>query len=76
MFNDIYLIFNYFIIYIGVGCSLYIFNVNTYKLEKKINCLYPYNIHGIIEGPDNKLTVFGANYFCTYKIYYEEETLM
>lgn len=64
------------LIFVGVGCSLYIFNVNTYKLEKKINCLYPYNIHGIIEGPDNKLTVFGANYFCTYKIYYEQETLI
>ena len=59
-----------------MGCALYIFNGSTYKLEKKINCLYPYNIHGIIEGPDNKLTVFGRNLFSTYKIHLEQETLM
>ncbi|XP_076482477.1 trafficking protein particle complex subunit 31 isoform X10 [Bombus vancouverensis nearcticus] len=63
-------------IFVGMGCVLYIFNAKTYKLEKKINCLYPYNIHGIVEGPNNKLTVFGANYFSTYKIYHKQETLM
>ncbi|XP_071877534.1 tRNA (34-2'-O)-methyltransferase regulator WDR6-like [Bombus fervidus] len=63
-------------IFVGMGCVLYIFNANTYKLEKNINCLYPYNIHGIVEGPNNKLTVFGANYFSTYKIYHKQETLI
>lgn len=63
------------LIFVGMGCVLYIFNGNTYKLEEKINSLYPYNIHGIIEGPDNKLTVFGENLFCTYKIYLKQETL-
>ncbi|OAD58760.1 WD repeat-containing protein 6, partial [Eufriesea mexicana] len=64
------------LIFIAMGCTLYIFNVDTYKFERKINCLYPYNIHGIIEGPDNKLTVFGAHFFCTYNIYHKQGTLI
>ncbi|XP_076754187.1 tRNA (34-2'-O)-methyltransferase regulator WDR6-like isoform X2 [Xylocopa sonorina] len=62
------------IIFIGMGCTLYAFDVDTFKLINKISCSYPYNIHGIVEGPNNKLTVFGANFFCTFKIYHKEGT--
>ncbi|KOC68853.1 WD repeat-containing protein 6 [Habropoda laboriosa] len=60
------------LIFVGMGSTLHIFNRTTYKLEKKISCFYPYNIHGIVEGPNNQLTVFGANVLCTYKISKEQ----
>ncbi|XP_031827082.1 tRNA (34-2'-O)-methyltransferase regulator WDR6 isoform X2 [Nomia melanderi] len=62
-------------IFVGIGCALHIFNTSTFKLEKKIDSLYPYNIHGIVGGPNDKLAVFGANYFCTYTVHTKEKTL-
>nr|XP_033338866.1 WD repeat-containing protein 6 isoform X1 [Megalopta genalis]XP_033338867.1 WD repeat-containing protein 6 isoform X1 [Megalopta genalis] len=63
------------LIFVGVGTTLHIFRADTFVLETKIDCLYPNNIHGIVEGPNNKLAVFGANTFCTYHICINEETL-
>ncbi|XP_076389017.1 tRNA (34-2'-O)-methyltransferase regulator WDR6 isoform X2 [Megachile rotundata] len=64
------------LVFVGVGCTLHIFDIDTYKLEKKIDCLYPYNIHGIIEGPNNKISIFGANSLCGYNIQKKQETLI
>lgn len=62
--------------YAGIGCTLHIFDADTGKIEGKIDCLYPDNIHGIVEGPKNKLAVFGANSFCTNVVYKKEGTLV
>ncbi|XP_053970887.1 WD repeat-containing protein 6 [Hylaeus volcanicus] len=63
------------LIFVGIGSTLHIFDGDTHKLEEKINCLYPYNIHGIVEGPNNNLAVFGANFLCFYNIYKKHEAL-
>ncbi|XP_076239379.1 trafficking protein particle complex subunit 31 isoform X2 [Calliopsis andreniformis] len=63
-------------IFVAIGCTLHIFDADTFKLEKKLNCLYPYNIHEIVEGPNNKIAVFGANFFCSYVIYKKQGTLV
>ncbi|XP_078050638.1 tRNA (34-2'-O)-methyltransferase regulator WDR6-like isoform X2 [Augochlora pura] len=62
-------------IFVGVGTTLHIFRADTFVLETKIDCLYPNNIHGIAQGPNNKLAVFGANTFSTYRICTKEDTL-
>ncbi|XP_034191161.2 tRNA (34-2'-O)-methyltransferase regulator WDR6 isoform X2 [Osmia lignaria lignaria] len=59
-----------------MGCTLHVFGTDTYKLEKKINCLYPHSIHGIIEGPNDMLAVFGANFLCAYNIQKNQGTLI
>ncbi|XP_076163612.1 tRNA (34-2'-O)-methyltransferase regulator WDR6-like isoform X1 [Ptiloglossa arizonensis] len=64
------------LVFVGVGCTLHIFDIETYKLEGKINCLYPNNIHGIVEGPNNTLAIYGSNFICAYNIYKREETLV
>ncbi|XP_076663163.1 trafficking protein particle complex subunit 31 isoform X1 [Andrena cerasifolii] len=63
------------LVFVGIGCTLHIFNADTCKIEGKIDCLYPDNIHGIVDGSNNKLAVFGANSFCTYVIRKKEGTL-
>ncbi|XP_076278932.1 trafficking protein particle complex subunit 31 isoform X5 [Lasioglossum baleicum] len=63
------------LIFVGIGTTLHIFRADTFELEKKIDCLYPNNIHGIVEGPNNKLAVFGANIFSTYYIEIKDGTL-
>ncbi|XP_076618371.1 tRNA (34-2'-O)-methyltransferase regulator WDR6-like isoform X1 [Colletes latitarsis] len=64
------------LIFVGIGCTLHIFDADTYNFEGKIDCLYPYNIHGIVEGPNNKLAIFGANFLCAYNIYKKQGTLV
>lgn len=50
----------------GMGPNLYVFR--HCKLEQKLDCLYPSNIHGIVVGANNKLAVFGAKSICIYNI--------
>ncbi|XP_076548344.1 tRNA (34-2'-O)-methyltransferase regulator WDR6 isoform X4 [Osmia lignaria lignaria] len=64
------------LVFVGMGCTLHVFGTDTYKLEKKINCLYPHSIHGIIEGPNDMLAVFGANFLCAYNIQKNQGTLI
>lgn len=49
-----------------MGPTLYLFK--HCKFERKLDCLYPSNIHGIVAGADNKLAVFGAKSVCICEI--------
>ncbi|XP_017887106.1 WD repeat-containing protein 6 [Ceratina calcarata] len=55
-------------LFAGIGCSLHIFDVKTYAFQVKLDCLEPHIIHGIVNGPNSMLTVFGRNLFCAYTI--------
>ncbi|XP_051172215.1 WD repeat-containing protein 6 isoform X2 [Leptopilina boulardi] len=45
---------------LGLGTILYIINKSNYKVETKLNVLYPHKIHGIKIAPGNKLIIFGG----------------
>ncbi|XP_012532224.1 WD repeat-containing protein 6 isoform X2 [Monomorium pharaonis] len=45
-----------------MGSILYVYK--HCKFKRKLNCLYPNNIHGIVVGANNKLAVYGARSIC------------
>ncbi|KAG7214130.1 hypothetical protein KM043_001484 [Ampulex compressa] len=53
---------------VGVGCTLLVLQRDTHELQAKLRCLYPNNVHGIVEGPNRTLATFGANSLCIYRI--------
>ncbi|XP_071571195.1 tRNA (34-2'-O)-methyltransferase regulator WDR6-like isoform X1 [Temnothorax nylanderi] len=51
---------------VGMGSMLYLYK--DCKFERKLDCLYPSNIHGIVVGINNELAVFGARSICVCNI--------
>ncbi|KAL6261293.1 hypothetical protein P5V15_008815 [Pogonomyrmex californicus] len=54
------------LVFVGMGPILHVFKHS--KLEYKLDCLYPNNIHGIVVGANKKLAVFGAKSICICNI--------
>ena len=51
---------HFLLLFTGLGSALYIVNKLNYKLQTKLDVLYPERIHGIIEAAENKLIIFGG----------------